>query len=350
DDFLDLPLSKRLFLLERVHFNSRDWEATLGVYYLKKKEQSGHLEFEEREEVYAFGNDVDHVSASLQAKTDLVNTKSKKKQELVAQIDANLHEREDYYGESTYQGNQRNLQAMLGYLLTTNNLPNLYLGAKFDYALLKENFDDLRQERREQSIGLLARHQHHWNQHVLTEANLELEYHNLQKASVRPSLRVNFLFPEQKKFFLNLFTAYDWRYPNLFTDYARIFVSDYAINIKQSELNNWQPNQLWQVGTASIYQFDDLKIKLQYHYFHFRQKTLWDLYQMPNEISIYSSQERAFRHLLEVRFMKNLNKQFTIGLSYRWDRSRSTYSDELRLDPFLSEHSTYATLSFYHHG
>ncbi|MEM8528197.1 MAG: hypothetical protein AAGG68_26370, partial [Bacteroidota bacterium] len=37
DNFLDLPLSKRLFLMERTHIESQDWEATLGVYYLRKK-------------------------------------------------------------------------------------------------------------------------------------------------------------------------------------------------------------------------------------------------------------------------------------------------------------------------
>ncbi|MEM8528177.1 MAG: hypothetical protein AAGG68_26270, partial [Bacteroidota bacterium] len=317
---------------------------------LRKKEESGHLDFEENEEAYAFGNDMNHLGASLQARTDLINSEPQKKQQLLAEIDANLHEREDYYGDNLYQGNQRNLQAMVGYLLTKNNLPNLFFGAKLDYGILKENFGDFRQERREESIGLLARHQQHWNQHILTEANLELEHHNLQKASARPSLRVNFLFPEQKKFFLNLFTAYDWRYPNLFTDYSRIFVSDYDINIEETELNNWQPNQLWQFGTAASYHHKKTRIKLQYHYFHFCQKTLWDLYQTPNATNIYSSNERAFRHLLEVRGLQRLGSKFTVGLTYRWDQNKSTYGEEFRLDPFLSEHSVYTTFSYYNEG
>lgn len=348
DDFLDVPLSKRLFLVEHAKMDFRQLQVVFGAYYLDKEEEDGHLNFETDTTVFAFGNEVEHVGATVQAKIDLEHPATGKEHHLIGQVDGSLHERTDNFGANNYLGNQRIIHALAGYALKVNDVPQLFLGLKFDYVLLKEGFEVFQQERRERSFGFLARYQTHWNKYILSEANLELEQHNLLNTMARPSLRINLLFPKNQTFFVNFFSAYDWRYPNLFTDYSRMFVSDYPIQITPNMLNNWSPNRLWQHGLAA--RFDDYpySIKLQYHYFHFQQKTLWDLYQDAEQIQIYSSNERAFRHLLEIKTGAHLfdSDDFRLGATYRWDQNKSTYDETLRLDPFLSEHSFYATLSY----
>ncbi|MEM6697504.1 MAG: hypothetical protein AAF599_03845, partial [Bacteroidota bacterium] len=268
DNFLDLPLSKRLFLMERTRIKDGDLELNIGTYFLKKEEQNGHLNFDTDDRAYAFGNDMQHLGTSVQAGMDLANH-YEKRHRLLAQVDGVLHERRDYYGDSQYIGNQKDFHGLFGYIFEVSKIPQFFIGAKFDYTNLKERFAQLEQVRRERSIGLLARHQSHWSKWLLTETNLELERHNLQKTNIRPSLRLNILFPEEKEFYLNFFSAYDWRYPNLFTDYTRIFVSDYKLQIDQRDLDNWQPNKLWQFGLAASYKTSYYnEIKLQYHYFN----------------------------------------------------------------------------------
>ncbi len=354
DSWLDLPLQKRVFIMGKSGINLYRNQLSVRAFYLRNKVQDGEFAYESNtpNSGYGFGNTMNHVGTTIKFKHRLKkNHENRSSSELLVQVDGVEHNRSDFFGLSNYTGTQREVHTQVGYTLKENNNNRLFLGTNFDYIDVSEQFaNHIDYARIERSVGLLARYEDHLSKHLYVAANMEVGQHNLQKTYIRPSLKVNLLFPKISELQIILYGAYDWRYPSLFSDFRQLFTSSYFITIDPDV----QPNKATQLGIGGTHTFypsvvfSQTSIKFNYNYFHYHQKNVFSLSPVSNKLTLYHTTERAYKSLLEVRAQGRFSNigELSLGLSYRWDNARFTYRNELVSEFFLPKHNFYTSLIY----
>lgn len=350
DNFVDLPLKKRLYLTNNSSFRLWQFNSNLKLFYFKLTTTGGDINFNKsahylKDAVYGFGNEVDHAGFKWTNRLDLAKQRTAT-HFLTVNFAGRLHQQDSYFGIRRYQGEENLLEGLVSYQREML-LSDLTIGLKYKYQNTQETLTKKQLNREESVLGLYANYNFLLSQNWQLRTFVNLDYHNLLDWEFHPSFKLN--YTPNYKFKLGFFGGTGYQYANVLTENQSLLISARKVFIqKLAPTKAMYFGGAWQMNLSGIFNINrPTNWKLQYFYRIYDNQAIVDADQAVDELHFYNLEGKARRHVLENMFTYRWNRQLNFTAIYRLDLAKTTIDNQYRMMPFHSNHSLFLAGSYF---
>ncbi|MCP4440119.1 MAG: hypothetical protein GY810_14345 [Aureispira sp.] len=338
DNFLDLPLKKRLLVQNQWAVNTKRYSSINRILYLGLDQTAGQTHFNKKidrlsSNVYGMGDLVHHVVA------ESYNYITPRARDLLI-IDLKLvdHNQKSFYGLREYNAKEWLTDLGAHYIYKLNKIDAFHFGLNYKYQNFRENFDTLQLVRKESVGGGYLGYETYFGKKVQLSTRINIHYHNLAKFFISPQVRLNWIITDF--FRASLWAGNGMRYANILSENTHLLTSSRQITIKEP----LRAEQAWHYGASFSFQewiVDRLycNIDLQFSQTHYLNKTILDLDYNPYSILFYNLDGIAQKTSIEIDARFRLDRPFIgLNLDYRMDWTASTINQIYAQEPLYSVH------------
>ena len=342
DNFLDMPTSKVLNLMQRWQYLSFDgWESQFGFQILSDKKEGGTLStVTQPNTLYRFGST--NKMVNLYGKTGYVfqnnNTRS-----FGLQWSYNLYDNASNYGSKKYDGKEKNIYLNLIYQSDIFNEANIVRsGVSFVYDELNETFLAENYNRIEKVPGAFIEYTYKPNEEFSLVTGLRGDIHNEFGFLFTPRLHLRYS-PEPDWVFRGA-VGRGYRTPNIFVEYSSTFASSRQINILKSNNfgNGLKQESAWNYGLNIthyfLYDYRDATLSLDFYRTSFDNSTIADLDSNPQQINFSSVNNGYYSNTFQAELNIEPLLFLNVRTAYKFIDAKQLINGEWLEKPFTSKH------------
>lgn len=354
DDFLDLPLTKQVNLLNRWQYTDveKGWVSFLSLRYLDDQKQTGAENFNpdtDRGLTNRWGSEIDTQRFDASLKLGYVFPLLTY-QSFGFQAAYNSHDQKAYYGLRQYDINHKSFFSNLLFNSILGNTKNKFkTGLNLAWDRYDEWVDGTNYQRTDQVLGAFFEYTYdsldRWN----IVAGLRVDSHNNLGTFITPRLHARYTPWERAA--LRFSMGQGRKAANVFAENQTLFATNRAINLRQNGGNIYglRPEKAWNYG-GSIQQGITLfgqqaELNIDYYVTTFQDQVVVD-WETARYIRFYNlegeSYAKSFQLGMDYAPIKNVSMRF----AYKNYQVKTTYLDGLKQKPLQPEHRFFANADY----
>ena len=354
DDFLDLPLTKQVNLLNRWQYTDveKGWVSFLSLRYLDDQKQTGAENFNpdtDRGLTNRWGSEIDTQRFDASLKLGYVFPLLTY-QSFGFQAAYNSHDQKAYYGLRQYDINHKSFFSNLLFNSILGNTKNKFkTGLNLAWDRYDEWVDGTNYQRTDQVLGAFFEYTYdsldRWN----IVAGLRVDSHNNLGTFITPRLHARYTPWERAA--LRFSMGQGRKAANVFAENQTLFATNRAINLRQNSGNIYglRPEKAWNYG-GSIQQGITLfgqqaELNIDYYVTTFQDQVVVD-WETARYIRFYNlegeSYAKSFQLGMDYAPIKNVSMRF----AYKNYQVKTTYLDGLKQKPLQPEHRFFANADY----
>ena len=354
DDFLDLPLTKQVNLLNRWQYTDveKGWVSFLSLRYLDDQKQTGAENFNpdtDRGLTNRWGSEIDTQRFDASLKLGYVFPLLTY-QSFGFQAAYNSHDQTAYYGLRQYDINHKSFFSNLLFNSILGNTKNKFkTGLNLAWDRYDEWVDGTNYQRTDQVLGAFFEYTYdsldRWN----IVAGLRVDSHNNLGTFITPRLHARYTPWERAA--LRFSMGQGRKVANVFAENQTLFATNRAINLRQNGGNIYglRPEKAWNYG-GSIQQGITLfgqqaELNIDYYVTTFQDQVVVD-WETARYIRFYNlegeSYAKSFQLGMDYAPIKNVSMRF----AYKNYQVKTTYLDGLKQKPLQPEHRFFANVDY----
>ena len=354
DDFLDLPLTKQVNLLNRWQYTDveKGWVSFLSLRYLDDQKQTGAENFNpdtDRGLTNRWGSEIDTQRFDASLKLGYVFPLLTY-QSFGFQAAYNSHDQKAYYGLRQYDINHKSFFSNLLFNSILGNTKNKFkTGLNLAWDRYDEWVDGTNYQRTDRVLGAFFEYTYdsldRWN----IVAGLRVDSHNNLGTFITPRLHARYTPWERAA--LRFSMGQGRKAANVFAENQTLFATNRAINLRQNSGNIYglRPEKAWNYG-GSIQQGITLfgqqaELNIDYYVTTFQDQVVVD-WETARYIRFYNlegeSYAKSFQLGMDYAPIKNVSMRF----AYKNYQVKTTYLDGLKQKPLQPEHRFFANADY----
>jgi outer membrane receptor for ferrienterochelin and colicin len=354
DDFLDLPLTKQVNLLNRWQYTDTEkgWVSFLSLRYLDDQKQTGAENFNpdtDRGLTNRWGSEIDTQRFDASLKLGYVFPLLTY-QSFGFQAAYNSHDQKAYYGLRQYDINHKSFFSNLLFNSILGNTKNKFkTGLNLAWDRYDEWVDGTNYQRTDRVLGAFFEYTYdsldRWN----IVAGLRVDSHNNSGTFITPRLHARYTPWERAA--LRFSMGQGRKAANVFAENQTLFATNRAINLRQNGGNIYglRPEKAWNYG-GSIQQGITLfgqqaELNIDYYVTTFQDQVVVD-WETARYIRFYNlegeSYAKSFQLGMDYAPIKNVSMRFV----YKNYQVKTTYLDGLKQKPLQPEHRFFANADY----
>ena len=355
DGFIDKPLLEQYILMNRWELqgdNGLHFEAGAKGTYIDNI--GGQVNFDVKNdegEANVWGMHLLLKRIEGWTKIGKVN-ENKPYQSIGLQLSGALHDQHSYFGLNNYDASQGTFYANLLFQSMIGNTNHKYrTGISFQYDDYKENLNLERFDRTEMVPGAFFEYTYSFHEEINIVAGVRADYHNLYGAFVTPRLHVR--YAPTKTTVFRLSAGKGQRTANILSENSGLLASSRRIVIQGDNSNQpygLNPEVAWNYGINVNQDFTlDYRhgaVSFDYYRTDFINQIIVDLDHSPQQAVFYNLDGQSYSNSLQLQLDYELIKRFDFRLAYRWYDVKTTFGNELRSKPLVSENRAFINLAY----
>lgn len=353
DTFMDNPTGENLMIMNRWQFNSKQWEAQVGIKGIRINHQAGQLESEVEKDSQTKPYEVDLGTDRLElwGKMGYVFPE-KPYQSIGLQVSGIYHDHDATFGLNQYHGQEKafytNLifQSIIGTSAHQYKIGLSYLTDDYD-----EIFNDQIFNRTEHVPGAFLEYTYKYFEHLTVVGGIRADYHNLYGLFFTPRLHARYGIDEKSTMRLSL--GRGLRVANIFSENLGMMISARSPEIIRTNPEGaygLNPEIAWNGGLNFTREFminyREGSFSLDFYRTQFRQQVVVDREIARDKILFYNLEGKSFSNSFQTEVNYELIKLLDMRLAYRWYDVRTTFNDQLMKAPLVASHRAFLNLAY----
>ena len=354
DTFLDLPVGNQINVMNRWQYTNprKGLISFFNFRFLDDKKQSGQINYDSN--IHKFGNtvwgsEVNTKRLEFSGKFGYVNPEIPY-QSLGLQAAYSGHNQNSYFGNRTYDINQKSVYVSLVYnSIISDSRHKIKTGIGFSHDTYDERVSTIDYSRRENSIGGFFEYTFDNLDAINLTAGIRVDHHNVLGTFVTP--RFHARYTPWEKSALRFSFGRGKRAASIFAENQRLFASSRIINIQSSGGNIYglNPEIAWNYGISFLQGFQLFKrkadINIDFYRTDFQNQVVVD-YETPTEINFYNLDGESFANSFQVEFSYTPLERLDLKLAYKYYDVKTQYKSGMLEKPLIPNHRLFANASY----
>ena len=354
DDFLDVPLSKQINVLNRWQYinSEKGWVGFGTIRLMQDQKQVGALEFNnenDRGQNRLWGSEINtnRIDASLKIGYVFpeISFRSFGFQSAYSQ-----HKQEAYYGFRVYDIDHQSLYTNFLYNSIIGNTKNKFkAGLNFSYDRYLETVDTFYFNRSDRSLGSFLEYSYDNLENFTLVAGVRLDIHNRLGTFVTPRLHLRYL--PQENTIIRFSLGSGRKVANIFAENQSLFGTNRQISILKNggSIYGLNPEKAWNYG-ASIRQIFNLlgsggDITLDYYITNFTDQVVVD-WESEGQILFYNLEGLSRANSFQLSIDYNLSQAISLRFAYKNYDVKTTYDSGFLQRPLQAQNRFFANVGW----
>ncbi len=362
DGFLDNPLGRQYNILNRWQYTDaeRGLVSFINVRYLNDEKQTGQLEFDpdrDRLTTNYWGSEINTERFDASTKIGYV-FQDMPYQSIGFQNAFSSHKQDSYFGLNQYNIDHKSFYSNLIFnSIISNTMHKFASGINFTY----DNYDELVAipgidrdfERTDTSLGAFFEYTYDNTDNFSLVAGGRVDTHNRLGVFFTP--RVHLRYNPWNRAVVRASAGRGKRSANIFAENQNLFASSRIFNILNSsgEIYGLDPEIAWNYGVSFNQGFDlfgkRADVGLDFYRTDFQNQAIVDLFQGPQQVSIYNLKGDSYANSLQVEFNYELAHHLNLRTAYKYYDIGTDYLSGEFQRPLQAKHRVFANLEFETH-
>jgi outer membrane receptor for ferrienterochelin and colicin len=355
DQFLDEPLTQQYVLLNRWELhNEKGVHFQIGVKGTYIDKIGGETNFDpdlDQGSTNAWGMNIHTERYEVWAKLGKVNV-NKPWQSVGFQISGANHNQNSYFGLNDYNARQSTFYAnLLFQSIIKNTNHKLKTGLSFQYDAYNEQLNTVNYDRLEYVPGVFLEYTYKHFEKFDAIIGLRGDYHNEYGAFLTP--RVHLRYALTDKITLRGSGGRGLRSANILSENTGLLASSrqFIINGDGSDKPyGLEPEIAWNYGANLSYKFildyRNGSVSVDFYRTDFQNQIVIDLDANPQQALFYNLEGQSYSNSFQAQFDYELIKRLDFRIAYRWYDVKTTFGDELKEKPLVSNHRAFINLAY----
>ena len=354
DTFLDLTVGNQINVMNRWQYTNprKGLISFFNFRFLDDKKQSGQINYDSN--IHKFGNtvwgsEVNTKRLEFSGKFGYVNPEIPY-QSLGLQAAYSGHNQNSYFGNRTYDINQKSVYVSLVYnSIISDSRHKIKTGIGFSHDTYDERVSTIDYSRRENSIGGFFEYTFDNLDAINLTAGIRVDHHNVLGTFVTP--RFHARYTPWEKSALRFSFGRGKRAASIFAENQRLFASSRIINIQNSGGNIYglNPEIAWNYGISFLQGFQLFKrkadINIDFYRTDFQNQVVVD-YETPTEINFYNLDGESYANSFQVEFSYTPLERLDLKLAYKYYDVKTQYKSGMLEKPLIPNHRLFANASY----
>jgi len=264
--------------------------------------------------------------------------------------DANYHQHQSYFGNTTYYGLQKQLYGNLIFQTNLgNNKHNLTTGLTYDLIDFEEQFSDINSDRTEHTTSAYAEYdfsQENGAFGLLLGVRGDMLVIN-DVVCFYPVPRLNIKYNFTSDMVLRASAGRGVRNPNVLIENIRYMPSNRAFEYQE----NIMPEVAWNYGANFTWGFNigpkyEGNITIDFYRTDFENQLIADLDSDAQKLTFYNLNGQSFANSFLVSYTSYILKGLEVRLAYKYNDVRMTIGSQLLQVPLMPQHRGLVHLSY----
>ncbi|MBX2871422.1 MAG: hypothetical protein KTR30_04965 [Saprospiraceae bacterium] len=355
DDFLDVPLSRRLTGSYQHRGSGRNYSSLSRAFVAGERQISGQLDFKPSENllsntIYGFGHHLYQLGGETRLQFHLPTSRYSDKKLNVEAVGF-LHDLDAYVGTSLYKESEQ--QVKLGVKLEEgNDLRAVAIGLQGSWRSGDTEFGEQLSLRRTLSwYGLKGSLKDYLLLNLRLQANLGIHYHDILRWQILPNVKLDYQPSDQLDLRIAVFGEYNYRFSELWNENRFLLQSARKIDLPDTP----GADKMWKFGAVLQGDFDLdpyysdwlLSYKISYCHWYFPQKMILDL-QDPAKAVFRETKEGASWDRVEAQLGLRIRHNLMVKSNYTYQYSTFQLDGVKLEEPFSARHHWMNTVNWLH--
>lgn len=354
DNFLDMPLSKQINVLNRWQFTDAEkgWVSFINVRFMNDEKQTGELEFNpeiHRGTTDFWGSEIDTKRFETSAKLGYVFPEMPF-QSFGFQIAYSNHQQDSYFGLNAYDIQHQSVYSNLLFNSIIGDTRNKF---KTGISFTADTFDEFINltdfSRKENSLGAFFEYTFDNLDNFSLVAGLRVDSHNLLGNFITPRLHLR--YNPWENGVIKASFGRGKRSANIFAENQQLFASSRQINIENNNGNIYglNPEIAWNYGISYLQKFTLFNQKgdvtFDYYRTDFSNQVVVD-WENPQAISFYDLDGKSIANNFQLEATYNLAKNLDFRAAYKYFDIATTYKSGNLQKPIQPQNRFFANLGY----
>ena len=354
DDFLDVPLTKQINVLNRWQYinSEKGWVGFGTIRLMQDQKQVGALEFNnenDRGQNRLWGSEINTNRIDASLKTGYVFPEFSFRS-FGFQSAYSQHKQEAYYGFRVYDIDHQSLYTNFLYNSIIGNTKNKFkAGLNFSYDRYLETVDTFYFNRSDSSLGSFLEYSYDNLENFTLVAGVRLDIHNRLGTFVTPRLHLRYL--PQVNTIIRFSLGSGRKAANIFAENQTLFGTNRQINILKNggSIYGLNPEKAWNYG-ASIRQIFNLlgsggDITLDYYITNFTDQVVAD-WESEGQILFYNLEGLSRANSFQLSIDYNLSQSMSLRFAYKNYDVKTTYDSGFLQLPLQAQNRFFANFGW----
>ena len=354
DDFLDVPLTKQINVLNRWQYinSEKGWVGFGTIRLMQDQKQVGALEFNnenDRGQNRLWGSEINTNRIDASLKIGYVFPEFSFRS-FGFQSAYSQHKQEAYYGFRVYDIDHQSLYTNFLYNSIIGNTKNKFkAGLNFSYDRYLETVDTFYFNRSDSSLGSFLEYSYDNLENFTLVAGVRLDIHNRLGTFVTPRLHLRYL--PQVNTIIRFSLGSGRKAANIFAENQTLFGTNRQINILKNggSIYGLNPEKAWNYG-ASIRQIFNLlgsggDITLDYYITNFTDQVVAD-WESEGQILFYNLEGLSRANSFQLSIDYNLSQSMSLRFAYKNYDVKTTYDSGFLQLPLQAQNRFFANFGW----
>ena len=354
DDFLDVPLTKQINVLNRWQYinSEKGWVGFGTIRLMQDQKQVGALEFNnenDRGQNRLWGSEINTNRIDASLKIGYVFPEFSFRS-FGFQSAYSQHKQEAYYGFRVYDIDHQSLYTNFLYNSIIGNTKNKFkAGLNFSYDRYLETVDTFYFNRSDSSLGSFLEYSYDNLENFTLVAGVRLDIHNRLGTFVTPRLHLRYL--PQENTIIRFSLGSGRKAANIFAENQTLFGTNRQINIFKNggSIYGLNPEKAWNYG-ASIRQIFNLlgsggDITLDYYITNFTDQVVVD-WESEGQILFYNLEGLSRANSFQLSIDYNLSQAMSLRFAYKNYDVKTTYDSGFLQRPLQAHNRFFANFGW----
>lgn len=354
DDFLDLPLTNQVNVLNRWQYTDAEkgWVSFLSIRYLNDHKQTGAVDFDpaiDKGLTNRWGSEIDSQRFDASLKIGYVFPQLTY-QSFGFQAAYNSHDQKAYFGLRQYDINHQSFFSNLLFNSILGNTKSKFkTGINLSWDQYDEWVDATNYQRTDRLIGGFFEYTYdslaQWN----IVAGIRVDSHNNLGTFITPRLHVRYTPWERGA--LRFSMGQGRKAANVFAENQTLFATNRAIYLRQNggSIYGLRPEKAWNYGGSIQQGFTFFgqqgELNIDYYVTNFQDQVVVD-WETARYIRFYNLAGKSFANSFQLGMDYAPFKNVSTRLAYKNYQVKTTYLDGLKQRPLQPEHRFFANADY----
>lgn len=347
DDFMDLPKSKQINVLNRYKYQGDRMESQIGFNVMLDEKAGGQKGFDFDDDalnssLYGYSNNASKLEVF--GKAGLLFPE-KPYQGWGFIYSVSYQEQKSDFGTRAYVGKEKYLYTNL---IHQNIIGNTFHQYKTGISFMIDDYDEIFADsaftRTEIVPGTFFEYSYLPNDKFTLVSGIRADAHNLYGLYITPRLHLRYEIMHEGT--LRLSAGKGYRTSNIITENNQVFISSRKL-IVEEELN---PEESWNFGGSFVKEIKvgEQKLNIVADYFHtrFQNQVVTDLDQDASSVHFYNLDGKSYANSYQIEIGSSINDHFSTKAAYKYYDVKSTIDGELIQIPFISQNRLFWNLGY----
>lgn len=349
DDFLDFPTGRQINLVNRWEYhNQHGLHSQIGINVLDDTKQAGQVGFFPDKPTNRFGVEMNTRRYEGWGKTGFIFPNQISS--LGFQYAGLVHEFDSYFGDRSYDANEKTFYGNLIFQTALNNSNHkIKTGVSFLHDDYDESLDSMSFARAENVPGVFLEYTYDFTDKFNAILGARYDFHNLYGNFFTPRAHLRYAFSENTV--VRATVGKGTRSPNVFSENIGVFSSSRRFVFNPGEtVDDFKPEVAWNAGISFTQNFR-LNYRrgsfvMDYYKTWFENQVIVDMERSPQEVWFYNLDGESYSNSIQAQLDYELIRWLDVRMAYRLYDVKSTYNGELLSKPLTSSQRAFLNLGY----